>query len=163
MGKHRSKLRTAGNQHPPAGPAGVAGERAGTFLYCLAAVIALAGLADTTYLTASHFSGETITCLASAGCSEVLGSSYAKVAGMPLAALGAAGYFAAFSGAMLAAFGYGRARTFLMLVVAGMFAVTLWLLYLQAFVLHAFCDYCLLSAALTFALAGIMVLTPARQ
>jgi uncharacterized membrane protein len=30
-----------------------------------------------------------------------------------------------------------------------MFAVTLWLLLVQAFVLHAFCDYCLLSAVVT--------------
>jgi uncharacterized membrane protein len=38
-----------------------------------------------------------------------------------------------------------------------MFATTLWLLYVQAFVLHAFCDYCLLSAAVTFTLAGLVV------
>ncbi len=44
-----------------------------------------------------------------------------------------------------------------------MFLGTLYLVYLQAFVLHAYCDYCLLSAALTFALTAIVVLLPAKQ
>jgi uncharacterized membrane protein len=35
-----------------------------------------------------------------------------------------------------------------------MFAVTLWLVLVQAFVLHAFCDYCLVSAAVTFLLTA---------
>jgi len=38
-----------------------------------------------------------------------------------------------------------------------MFVITLWLFYLQAFVLHAFCDYCLFSAAVTTMLSGIAV------
>jgi uncharacterized membrane protein len=38
-----------------------------------------------------------------------------------------------------------------------MFAVTLWLLYAQAFILHAFCRYCLFSAAMVFLLAGLIV------
>jgi uncharacterized membrane protein len=41
-----------------------------------------------------------------------------------------------------------------------MFAMTLWLLYVQAFLLHAFCRYCLFSAAVTFLLTGIAVAIP---
>jgi uncharacterized membrane protein len=89
-----------------------------------------------------------------AGCAEVLGSKYATVGKVPLAAIGALAYFAAFSLATLAVFAYRRAAIFLMLLVQAMFAVTLWLLLLQAFVLRAFCDYCLLSAALTFLLTA---------
>jgi len=54
--------------------------------------------------------------------------------------------------ATFAAFGYARARRFFPLFVWAMFGVTLWLLYVQAFVLHAFCRYCLFSAALVFGL-----------
>ena len=79
------------------------------------------------------------------------------------AAFGAAAYFAVFSLALLAAFGYARARIFLTLVVAVMFGVSVWLLYVQAFILHAFCPFCLLSAALTFFLAGIIVATPSTM
>ncbi len=39
--------------------------------------------------------------------------------------------------------------------MALMFAATLWLLYVQAFVLRAFCAYCLLSAAVTTALVVV--------
>jgi uncharacterized membrane protein len=93
----------------------------------------------------------------------VLGSVYAKFSGIPIAAFGALAYFAAFSFAIFAIFGYARARTFLALVVWAMFGVTLWLLYVQAFVLHAFCRYCLFSAALIFLLTGIVVFNPPTE
>jgi uncharacterized membrane protein len=135
------------------------GARSQVIFYTVAALIALAGLADATYLTVTHLTGEDVVC-GSGDCSAVLGSVYATVAGIPTAAFGALTYFAVFSSALLAAFGYTRARIFLTLVVAVMFGVTVWLLYVQAFILHAFCPFCLLSAALTFFLAGIIVATP---
>ena len=132
-------------------------------LSIIAAVISLAGLADATYLTVTHLTGDDLVCGSSWGCSAVLGSVYASVAGIPTAAFGALAYFVAFSSATLAAFGYARARTLLMFVVIAMFGATLWLLYLQAFILHAFCPFCLLSAAFTFLLAGIVVATPSSD
>ena len=132
-------------------------------LSIIAAVISLAGLADATYLTVTHLTGDDLVCGSPWGCSAVLGSVYASVAGIPTAAFGALAYFVAFSSATLAAFGYPRARTLLMLVVIAMFGATLWLLYLQTFILHAFCPFCLLSAALTFLLAGIVVATPSSD
>ena len=129
-------------------------------VYTITAIIALVGLTDATYLTVAHLTGDDAVCGSSAGCSAVLGSVYASVAGIPTAAFGALAYFVVFSASVLAAFDYARARTLLALVVAAMFAVTLGLLYVQAFVLHAFCPFCLLSAALTFLLAGIVVATP---
>jgi len=130
-----------------------------TIFYTIAALVALIGLADSAYLTVTHLTGEDVLC-GSGDCSAVLGSVYATVAGIPTAAFGALAYFAVFSSALLAAFGYTRARIFLTLVVAVMFGVTVWLLYVQAFILHAFCPFCLLSAALTFFLAGIIIATP---
>jgi uncharacterized membrane protein len=132
-------------------------ERIAVRLFTVAALLALVGLADSIYLTVEHLTGETAVCVASSGCQEVLASSYAAIGKVPTASLGALAYFAAFSLATLAAFGYRSARTLLTLLVAVMFATTLWLLYVQAFVLHAFCDYCLLSAAVTFTLAGLVV------
>jgi uncharacterized membrane protein len=121
----------------------------------MAAVLSLVGLADAIYLTVEHLVGETAGCIVARGCSEVLGSKYARVGPVPLAAFGALAYFAAFSSATLSAFEYRRVQTFLMLLVQAMFAVTLWLLLVQAFVLHAFCDYCLLSAGVTLLLTAI--------
>jgi len=137
--------------------------RTSVLVYTIAAVLAAAGIAETTYLAAAHLAGANVVCVASSGCSEVLRSAYATVAGIPLAAIGALGYFAVFSAAILSAFGYRRAPDALAAVVGLMFLTTLWLLYLQAFVLHTFCDYCLLSAALVFLLAGLVVALPRRQ
>jgi uncharacterized membrane protein len=139
----------------------VAGSRARIVLSSIAAFIALAGLADATYLTVVAMTGEAAACGGALGCFEVLGSIYARIAGIPVAIFGAIGYFAAFSFATLAAFGYKRARGLFALTVWAMFAMTLWLLYVQAFLLHAFCRYCLFSAAFTFLLAGLVVASPA--
>jgi uncharacterized membrane protein len=122
------------------------------------ALVALAGLADAVYLTAQHLSGQSVRCMVVTGCDEVLQSSYATVAGgVPVAAVGAAAYFTAFSLATLAAFGYDGARRLLTPLVAVMFLATLWFLYLQAFVIRAFCTYCLISAAVTTALTLLVL------
>jgi uncharacterized membrane protein len=91
----------------------------------------------------------------------VLGSVYARIAGIPVAAFGALRYFSAFSFATFAAFGYARTRTFFVLLVWAMFGVTLWLLFVQAVLLHAFCRYCLFSAVVSFLLAAIVVVVVA--
>lgn len=135
--------------------------RTGTILYVIAIFICLAGLADATYLTVVALTGETAACAGATGCFEVLGSPYARIAGIPVAALGVLAYFAAFTFATFAGFGHARARKLFALTVWGMFIMTLWLLYVQAFKLHAFCRYCLFSAALIFLLAGLAVVSPA--
>ena len=121
------------------------------------ALIALCGLADATFLTVMHLSGDDSLCGPSSGCSKVLSSVYASVGRIPTAAFGIVAYFAVFSAAVYAAFGYPKARTFLYYIITAMFLATLGFLYIQAFVLHAFCPFCLLSAALTFLLAGLAV------
>jgi uncharacterized membrane protein len=141
----------------------VTASRAGLILHTIAAVISLAGLIDATYLTILALTGETAACGGSTGCFEVLGSAYARVAGIPVAGFGVLGYFAAFTFAIFTGFGYPRARRFFVLTVWLMFATTLWLLYVQAFRLHAYCRYCLFSAALTFLLAGLVVASPAPR
>jgi uncharacterized membrane protein len=132
-------------------------------LYSVAGLFCLFGLADATYLTVLALTGETAACSGQAGCFEVLGSAYSKVAGIPVAAFGVAGYFAAFTCATFAAFHYSRARKFFALTVGVLFASTLWLLYVQAFLLHAFCRYCLFSAAICFLLMGLVVASPSPR
>ena len=132
-------------------------------LYSIAGFFCLLGLADATYLTVLALTGETAACSGQAGCFEVLGSAYSKVGGIPVAAFGVAGYFSAFTLATFSAFNYARARTFFSLIVGVLFASTLWLLYVQAFVLHAFCRYCLFSAAITFLLMGLVVASPSPR
>jgi uncharacterized membrane protein len=126
-------------------------------IYGPAMLVSLIGLGDSLYLTIQHLTGQNVRCTVTTGCSAVLSSHYAAIAGVPTAAFGALAYFAAFSLATLAAFGYERARTALAILVAPMLIMTLWLFYVQAFVLHAFCEYCLLSAGMTLTLTALVV------
>ncbi|MEP6921402.1 MAG: vitamin K epoxide reductase family protein [bacterium] len=129
--------------------------------YAAVAIISLAGLADAMYLAVQHITGESVRCTLS-GCSEVLSSPYASVRGIPLALLGAAAYFTVFSLATLAAFAYAYAGKLLVIVVGLMFLTTLWLLYLQAFVIKHFCQFCLISAAVTTTLLALLVVISRR-
>jgi uncharacterized membrane protein len=134
-----------------------------TILYIAVAIVAVAGLADATYLTVQALTGETLGCGGSPDCFRVLGSAYAKLGGIPVAMLGALAYFTAFTLATFAAFGYSWAPKFLALIAGAMFLMTLWLLYVQAFLLHAYCRYCLLSAAITFLIAGLLIAVPSQR
>ncbi len=136
--------------------------RRATLIYGIAAFVSLIGLADSIYLTVEHLSGRSVRCTLS-GCSEVLSSPYATVRGYPLAGLGALAYFAFFSLATLAAFGYKGMGKLLLLLVSAMFLTTLWLFYLQAFVIRHFCQFCLLSAAVTTTLLVLIILSQRRS
>jgi uncharacterized membrane protein len=122
------------------------------------ALLSLIGLGDSIYLTVQHLTGASVRCTLISGCSEVLSSPYSHIGPLPLAAIGAVAYFAVFSLAVLGVSGYQAARRLLLIVIALMFLTTLWLLYLQAFVIRHFCQYCLLSAAVTIMLTVVSVI-----
>ena len=127
------------------------------------ACVALIGLADAIYLTVQHVTGQSVRCTVVSGCSEVLSSEYAAINGIPLALIGAVAYFTVFSLATLAAFGYPLVGKLLMVVVGLMFLTTLWLTYLQAFVIRHFCQFCLMSALVTIVLTVLVVLVQRRS
>ncbi len=126
-----------------------------------AALVALVGLADSVYLTVHHFTAEPVPCSIISGCETVLTSPYAEIAGVPLAALGAAAYFAAFSLALLAAFGNRFMWTLFGIQSIIMAAFTAWLIYLQAAVIGAFCQFCLLSALTSVTLLVLFLISTA--
>jgi uncharacterized membrane protein len=121
----------------------------------VAAMVAVVGLADSGYLTVKHLRGDYVRC--DTDCSAVLGSKYAEIAGVPLAEIGAVAYFAVFVAAVLAAIGLRGARNVVALMAIPMALTSLGLVYLQAFVIHAFCKYCLLSAAACISLAALVL------
>ena len=123
----------------------------------IAALLGCFGLIDSGYLTIKHLQGAYVQC--GDECSAVLGSQYADgVAGIPLAGFGVMAYSAVIVAALLMATGVAKARRLLGLLAATMAIFSVWLVYLQAFVIHSFCRYCLASAGASFTLAGLMVL-----
>lgn len=127
-----------------------------SIVYSVAALLSLVGLFDALYLTIEHLAGRSVRCTIVTGCDEVLSSPYATVGGIPLALIGTVAYFVCFSLATLAVFRYRLAEKLLALMVALMFLTTLVLLYLQAFVIGHFCQFCLISAAATFVLTALV-------
>lgn len=125
----------------------------------LAAVVALIGLLDAIYLTIHHLTGEKVPCSVTGGCETVLTSSYAEIAGIPLGVFGAIAYFAALSLAILVAFG-NRKLWFIFGVQVSLMAVaSLYLIYLQIFVIKAICQYCMLSAGVCLTLFIIALIS----
>lgn len=129
----------------------------------LAAIVAAVGLADSVYLTIHHLTAVPVPCSIISGCETVLTSQYAEIGGIPLAAFGALAYFLAFSLAILAAFGNRTMWTVFGVQVTLMAVFTAWLIYLQAFVIGAFCQFCLLSALTTFTLFILFVISKLRR
>lgn len=128
-----------------------------------AAIISAVGLADSVYLTIHHLTAVPVPCSIISGCETVLTSQYAEIGGIPLAAFGALAYFLAFSFAVLAAFGNRTMWTVFGIQVTLMAVFTAWLIYLQAFVIGAFCQFCLLSALTTFTLFILFVISKLRR
>ncbi len=119
--------------------------------------IALIGLADTAYLTYHRLLGSVPACYLSpvplVNCDPVLTSSFAVFLGIPLAVYGFVYYLLVFSLA-LASFKINHHRLDLALFVltgAGL-AVSLFLLYLQLFVIGSVCLFCTLSGLTNLAL-----------
>jgi uncharacterized membrane protein len=125
----------------------------------LVLLVALIGFADATYLAFEHYQGVVPPCTITEGCEDVLTSSYAIVAGIPVSLLGAIYYFLILVGA----FAYLESkneklfRYSLYLTFFGVLC-SLWFVYLQVFVIHSYCTYCLLSALTTTILFIIAIL-----
>lgn len=125
-------------------------------LYLLAFMVALIGLFDAAYLTYQHYSGSDLICNISHGCEKVLTSKYAVVAGVPVALLGVIYYATVLMVVVHMLTNRPRPRVMLLLGLAG-FLPTLYLLFLQAFVIGAWCQYCLLSAMTSTGIFAISI------
>ena len=63
-------------------------------LRAVVALVALAGVAVAGYLTYVHYQPDALICTSGGGCETVQESSYAELAGIPVALLGLLGYVA---------------------------------------------------------------------
>jgi len=118
-----------------------------------AIALALAGVGIASYLVYLHYSGTEPICSISHGCATVQKSSYAKLAGVPVALIGLLGYVAILA-SLFARGATGR------MAGAGMAFVGLgfsgWLTYLEAERIHAWCQWCVGSAVVMTLLAVVL-------
>jgi uncharacterized membrane protein len=119
-------------------------------------VLCLIGIGVAGYLTYTHYAKIKVLCLSSGGCETVQASVYSKLAGIPVAVLGLAGYIAllfslAIRGEIGRAAGFGIALTG--------FLFSMYLTYREAFSIHAYCQWCLSSA---FLMTVLTILTAIR-
>lgn len=118
-------------------------------------LLALVGLMDSAYLTYEHFSGRIPPCsnsLIFVDCGRVLQSIYSEVFGIPLAFFGIIYYSAILVSTALVIL---KKDLFKLALVALTFIgalFSLYFMYLQIIVIGSLCQYCTLSAAISFIL-----------
>lgn len=117
--------------------------------------LALLGLGISIYLTYVHYAGIKPVCAVNGGCEKVQSSRYATPGGVPVALVGLIGYVAILV-ALLTPDGE-RSRVALVALTALGFGVSLYLTYLELFVIHAICQWCVGSAVLMTGLTAIAV------
>lgn len=122
-------------------------------------VLALAGAGVAAYLTWAKMRGEGLICIGFRGCDLVNNSPYAMLLGIPVATWGLGVYLALF---LLGLPAWERREALRPWAIALSFALALggWLfsMYLtaiEAFVLQAWCTWCVTSAVLITLLLGV--------
>lgn len=127
-------------------------------LVVAALLLAVAGMGVAGYLAYENVQGNTTVCGVTHGCSTVQNSKYAKVAGVPVSVPG----FLLYLGLAAAAIAWladmrGLRPLLTLLAFAGTlfgFLFSAYLTYIEAFVLEAWCIFCVVSALIMTALTA---------
>lgn len=120
--------------------------------------VSLVGVVDAGYLTLSHYQKASVNCSILDGCNVVLNSSFATLFGIPTALFGVLFYLTVCGGVL----GYVLFRKLswlygvCILAILSVF-ISLGFVYIQAFVINAWCFYCLISAILSVILGSVGV------
>ena len=120
-------------------------------LFWSTAVLAFLGVADAVYLIIYKFTGNPNMCLGNGGCHDVNFSPFSEIYGIPVSVFGLLAYLAvlgilffeprlklANENGPLAIFG----------ISLGGVAFTVYLTYLELYVIHAICPFCVASAVI---------------
>jgi uncharacterized membrane protein len=133
-------------------------------IFVLIAFFSLAGVIDSSIALQRHFAKSTTEfCDISQkfSCDIVNRSEYSTLMGIPVAAIGIAGYAALF---VLSTFGRSRAETpnRLLAAAAAGFAYALYLTYIEAYELNTWCILCLISLILIFVISVLAAIVKLR-
>ncbi len=135
------------------------------WVFRLILICASIGFLDASYLSIEHLLGTlggdgSVNCIvgSSGSCNIVLQSIYAKVLGIPLSYLGLL-YYTTILIIVITLHKKRDIRLWHLLqgIIAFGFLTSLYLVYLQLFILYTICPYCMLSAAMSTIMFGAVV------
>lgn len=118
----------------------------------IATFAATFGIGVAAYIAIAQADGGAPACLAGGGCETVSRSSHSELAGIGVAAIGVAGYALLLVTALLR--GDPARIAGFALALTG-FGFSVYLTYLELFVIDAICQWCLASALLMTLLFGV--------
>ena len=124
------------------------------------AVVAAAGLGVSAYLTYVHYRPEALVCTATGGCETVQQSDYATLVGIPVALLGVLAYAAVL---VLVAWDTPWARLATAAIALSGAGFALYLIVLQAFVIDAWCVWCLVNDVVIVPLLAVLAVARLRS
>jgi uncharacterized membrane protein len=137
-------------------------------------ILSFLGFSDALFLTISHYTIKTVPCVISSfDCNKVISGPYSTILGVPIALLGV-GYYLVLFIIMVAyldrnqnGMNYRYRKILLLasrLTIIGLI-VSLWLIFLMAFIIKAFCLFCLISALISIILfvLGLFILKKSQQ
>jgi uncharacterized membrane protein len=126
-------------------------------LILYSAILAFFGFLDAAYLTISHYKNIIPPCSIQFGCEKVLNSAYSMVGPIPVALLGVVFYLTVIIVSLLILIeGMKQLLKFFHFVAAVGFLVSVVLFFIQYYIIHSFCQYCLLSEVIS---VGIFILS----
>ena len=119
-------------------------------------VLCILGIGVASYLTWTHLAGADPYCGSAHGCAEVQNSSYSEVAGIPVAIVGLMGYLILLALSLLHGRISAEIEFYLPVLSFGTALIgvlySAYLTYLEAFVILAWCYWCLTSAVVIVAI-----------
>lgn len=121
------------------------------------------GFADATFLTIKRYTGGSLPCSLLKGCDVVTTSAYSAFAGIPVSLLGALFYLSVIMLTVLY-WQTGKRWVLIKLWVLSIlaFLASLGFVYVQGWILHAWCLYCLVSAAISTLVCALATVSVCR-
>lgn len=118
------------------------------FILPIIICLALIGLADSVYLTYSHYSQNEFICSTLNTCNIVTESDYSKIFGIYVSNYGVIFYGLVFILSLVYSFVPKKIKIIMLVFYLSPigFLASLWFVYIQLFVLKAVCNWCMLSA-----------------
>lgn len=136
-------------------------------LYWGSIALSLIGLVVSIYMTAYKLLDNDAMCLGSGDCASVNASPYSEIYGIPVAAVGVVGYLAIFVLLLLERRGSKFLVATAPLAVFGLsvggFAFTVYLVYLEIYIIKALCPFCVASQVTMTILFILSIIRLVRQ